>query len=129
MNLQLSAKRYQLDIPPALWAEFFAQLTEDHRGRPVALKLLTHQLSELDVLRPTPLQSITYDRSPQGHDLIVTVSGSGDRDRATYAHRIVYPQVVTLITDDDGIILTCTITDNDHTQTVLSFQPEESLRP
>lgn len=121
MDLRLSDQRYQLDIPQPLWLEFFDQFNDDNRGRLITLKLLDRQLGDFEVLRRKPLHSITYDRPNQGNDLMVTVGGSHPDHGATYAHRIVYPQFVTLITDEEGVILTCTVTDDDHAQTIISF--------
>ena len=121
MDLQLPDQRYQIDIPQALWTEFFAQLTDDNRGRLIGLKLLDCQLGDFEVLHHQPLHSIAYDRPNQGSDLMVTVKGDLDNHDVTYTHRIVRPQFFTLTTNEDGIILTCTVTNIAHAQTIISF--------
>ncbi|PSR18182.1 hypothetical protein C8255_08695 [filamentous cyanobacterium CCP3] len=134
MQLGLSYKRYQLDIPPAVWAEFFDQLTEENRGRLITLKLLDDQLGDFEVLRHTPLYGITYvaggvargaaggDRPGGRGDLVVTVGRPQGLGEATYAHRVVCPQAVSIVTDEDGIVLSCTITNRDQAQSKISFQ-------
>ena len=130
MQLGLSYKRYQLDIPPAVWSEFFDQLTDENRGRLITLKLLDDQLGDFEVLRHTPLHSITYvpagatgsDRPDCRGDLVVTVGRPQGLGEATYAHRVVCPQAVSIVTDEDGIVLSCTITNRDQVQSKISFQ-------
>lgn len=122
MQLGLSYKRYQLDIPPAVWSEFFDQLTDENRGRLITLKLLDDQLGDFEVLRHTPLHAITYDRPDRGSDLVVTVDRPQGLGEATYAHRVVCPQAVSIVTDEDGIVLSCTITNRDQAQSKIIFQ-------
>lgn len=122
MDLKLFAKRYQLDIPQGLWLDFFAQFTDDNKGRLITLQLLDKQMGDFDLLRHKPLFSIIYERPNCGNDLVVTVSRSLGIHEATYAHRIVYPQTINIVTDEDGVVLSCTVTDDDHAQTVISFQ-------
>ncbi|MBE9113326.1 DUF5335 family protein [Nodosilinea sp. LEGE 07298] len=122
MDLELSSKRYHLDIPQCLWLDFFTQLTDENRGRFITLKLLDGQLGDFDLLHHKPLFSVIYDRPNYGNDLVVTVSRSLGVHEATYAHRIVYPQAVDVVTNNDGVILSFTVTDDDHAQTVISFQ-------
>ncbi|MGB3137063.1 MAG: DUF5335 family protein [Nodosilinea sp.] len=118
MQLGLSYKRYQFDIPPAVWSEFFDQLTEENQGRLVTLKQLDDQLGDFEVLRRTPLHSIDCDR----HDLVVTVGRPQGLAETTYAHRILSPQSVSIVTDEDGVVLSCTITNQDQAQNRISFQ-------
>jgi hypothetical protein len=122
MDLKLSPERHQLDIPHGIWLEFFTQLTHDNRGCLITLQLLDRQMGNFDLLRHKPLFSVIYDRPNYGNDLVVTVSRSLRGHEATYAHRIVYPQTVGIITNEDGVILSCTVIDDDHAQTVISFQ-------
>lgn len=122
MNLELSYKRYQLDIPHGIWQEFFAQLTDEHRGRLITLKQLDQELGDFNVLCQKPLFSITYDQPDHSKDLMVTVNRFLGTREAVYAHRIVSPQAVSIVTDEDGAIQSCTITDEDCAQTVISFQ-------
>ncbi|MBD1874366.1 DUF5335 family protein [Nodosilinea sp. FACHB-131] len=122
MDLELSCKRYQLEIPHGIWQEFFAQLTDEHRGRLVTLKQLDKELGDFNVLYQKPLFSITYDQPDHSNDLMVTVNRFLGTREAVYAHRIVSPQAVSIITDEDGAIQSCTITDDDYAQTVISFQ-------
>jgi len=122
MDLKLSPERHQLDIPQGIGLEFFTQLTHDNRGRLITLQRLDGQMGNFDLLRHKPLFSVIYDRPHYGNDLVVTVSRSLGVHEATYAHRIVYPKTVSIMTDEDGVILSCTVTDADHAQTVISFQ-------
>jgi hypothetical protein len=122
MHLELSDKRYQIDIPQAVWPEFFDQCTDDNRGRLITLKLMDAQMGDFEVLRHKPLWAITYDRPDHGNDLVVTIGRSLGAGEATYAHRIMFPKAVSIITDEDGIILSCTVTDDDHAQIMISFQ-------
>ncbi|WP_017297003.1 DUF5335 family protein [Nodosilinea nodulosa] len=122
MPLDLSYKRYQLDIPSVVWSEFFEQLTDENRGRLITLTLLDEQMGDFEVLRHTPLYSITYDRPIDGSDLIVTVGRPQGVGEATYAHRVVLPETISIITDEDGFVLSCTITNRDRAQTLISFQ-------
>ncbi len=129
MNLELSYKRYQLDIPHGIWQEFFAQLTDEHRGRLVTLKQLDQELGDFNVLYQKPLFSITYDQPDHSNDLMVTVNRFLGTREAVYAHRIVSPQAVSIVTDEDGAIQSCTITDEDYAQTVISFQLQRMSPP
>ncbi|MGB3202857.1 MAG: DUF5335 family protein [Nodosilinea sp.] len=122
MQLGLSYKRYELAIPPAVWSEFFEQLTDENQGRLITLKQLNDQTGDFEVLRHTPLQSITYDRPDFGSDLVVTVGRPQGLGEATYTHRLVCPQAISIVTDEDGIVLSCTITNQDQAQSKLSFQ-------
>ncbi|MGB3308296.1 MAG: DUF5335 family protein [Nodosilinea sp.] len=122
MQLGLSYKRYQLAIPPAVWSEFFDQLTDENRGRLITLKLLDDQMGDFEVLRHAPLQAIAYDRPDCGSDIVVTVGRPQGIGEATYAHRVVCPQAVSIVTDEDGIVLSCTITNQDQAQSKISFQ-------
>lgn len=122
MPLELSYRRYQIDIPQAVWPEFFDQCTDDNRGRLITLKMLDAQMDDFEVLRHRPLYAITYDRSGPGNDLVVTIGCPLGAGEATYAHRIGFPQAVSIVTDEDGVILSCTVTDGDHGQTVIRFQ-------
>ncbi len=129
MDLELSCKRYQLEIPPGIWQEFFAQLTDEHRGRLITLKQLDRELGEFDVLRQKPLFSITYAQPDHSRDLVVTGNRFLGTREAVYAHRIVAPQAVSIVTDDDGAIQTCTITDDDNAQTTISFEFQRLSQP
>lgn len=124
MPLDLSYKRYQLHIPSVVWSDFFEQLTDENRGRLITLKLLDERLGDFEVLRHTPLHSITYDCPIDGSDLdlIVTVGRPQGMEAATYAHRVVLPKTISIITNEDGFVLSCTITSQDHVQTLISFQ-------
>lgn len=122
MPLDLSYQRYQLDIPSVVWSEFFEQLTDENQGRLITLKLLDERLGDFEVLRHTPLHSITYDCPTDGSDLIVTVGRPQGVGEATYAHRVVLPRAISIITDEDGFVLSCTITNQDGVQTLISFQ-------
>jgi hypothetical protein len=121
MQLQLSRQRYQLDIPQAVWSEFFAQFTDDNQGRLVTLKLRDAQLGDVDVLRHQPLNAMAYPRPEGGHDLVVTVGQPHGAGQATFAHRVESPQSVSIITDEDGLVLSCTVTHDDQSQTVISL--------
>lgn len=122
MQLGLSYKRYQLAIPPAVWSDFFAQLTDENRGRLITLKQLDDQLGDFEVLRHTALQAITYNRTDYGSDLVVIVDRPHVIGETTYAHRVVCPQAVSIVTDEDDIVLSCTITNQDQAQSKISFQ-------
>lgn len=74
MDLELSPRRYQIDIPQGIWLEFFVQLTQDNRGRLITLKLLDNQPGNFDLLCHKPLFSVIYERPNYGNDLVVTVS-------------------------------------------------------
>lgn len=122
MQLGLSYKRYELAIPPAIWSEFFEQLTDENQGRLITLKRLDDHTEDFEVLRHTPLHSITYDRLDSGSDLVVTVGRPQGLGEATYAHRVVCPRAVSIVTDEDGMVLSCTITNQDQAQSKISFQ-------
>ncbi len=122
MALELSCPRYQVEIPPLVWAEFFELMTDDNRGRLITITLLESQLGEVEVIRHRPLYSMTYADADHGNDLVVTVSRSPENRQVTYAHRIVLPQWVTITTDEDGVMQSCRVTDNDQAQTILDFQ-------
>ncbi len=122
MDLQVSAHRYQLNIPVGVWLEFFAQLTEDNCGRLINLKILDGQMGDFEVLRYRPFFAVTYHRPNHGNDLVVTVGHGSGAQVNTYDHVIVCPQTVSIITDEDGIVQSCTVTDDDHAQTVITFQ-------
>lgn len=122
MDLELSYRRYQLEIPQTIWLEFFAQLTDENQGRPLTLKQRDRQIGDIELLRHKPLCSIDYTRPDHGNDLVITVSQAWGSQAATFAHRIVSPKIVNIITDEDGGILTCTVTDSDQTQTIINFQ-------
>ncbi|WP_035984666.1 DUF5335 family protein [Leptolyngbya sp. KIOST-1] len=122
MQLGLSYKRYRLDIPPRVWSEFFEQFTDENQGRLITLKLVDEQLGDFTVLRRTPLHAIAYHGPDHNHDLLVTVGrpeGIGD---ATYTHRIVQPRAISIVTDEDGLVLSCTIIHHDQSQSTISFQ-------
>ncbi|MBE9138164.1 DUF5335 family protein [Nodosilinea sp. LEGE 07088] len=127
MTLELSYKRYQLDIPQSIWVEFFAQFTDEHRGYPLTLKLRDPQLGDWELLRHKPFFAIAYDRSDIDNNLVITVSQSLETPEVAYAHRVVYPQAVTIVTDDDGRILSCTVTDSDQAQTIINFSKRADL--
>lgn len=127
MPLEMSYRRYQLDIPPEIWPDFFAQFAEDNRGRPMALKQLDGQRGEVALLRPTPLDAVVYDRFNHRSDLVVTVIDSQGRGGAAYGHRIVDAQSVSITTDEDGVTQSCTVIDGRRTQTMISFQPSDLL--
>jgi hypothetical protein len=122
MNLGLSQKRYQLEIPQLVWEEFFEHFTEDNRGRPITLRIMDQQVGHFDLLRGTPLHSVIYELPDHGNDLVVAVSRELRSREVTFAHTIVYPQSITLITDDDGLVLSCIVTDDDNAQTVIHFE-------
>ncbi len=125
MLLELSYRRYQLDIPYGIWPDFFAQFTEDNRGRPMAMKQLDGQQQEVALLRPTPLDAVVYDRLHNRSDLVITVSDSQGTGDAAYGHRIIDAQSVSIITDEDGVTQSCTVIDGSRTQTMISFQPSD----
>jgi|GEM_PF-2536896 len=127
MPLEISYRRYQLDIPHGIWPDFFAQFTEDNRGRSMALKQLDSKRGELALLRYTPLGAIVYDRLNHRSDLVVTVSDPQGMGEAAYGHRIIDAQSVSIITDEDGLIQACTVIDDSRTQTIISFQPSNIL--
>ncbi|HZG38158.1 MAG TPA: DUF5335 family protein [Nodosilinea sp.] len=122
MQVQVSYKRYQLDIPPMVWPDFFDQLTDDNRGRLTTLKRLDAQLGDFEVLRSMPLHAITYRWADDGRDLVVTLGRPSGIDEVTYTHRIVFPRTVSIITDEDGVVLSCTVTTDDDAQTIIGFQ-------
>ena len=122
MKLGLSQKRYQLEIPQLVWEEFFEQFTEDNRGRPITLQILDQQLGSFNLLSSTPLHSVIYEPPDHGNDLVVAVSRQLKSREVTFAHTIVYPQSMTIVTDDDGVILSCIVTDDDYAQTVIHFE-------
>ena len=122
MDLELSPNRYQIDICQQVWPEFFMRFTDDNRGRLLTLKILDRQQGDFEVLSGSRLSSVVYEPPNHGNDLVVTVSRSAHLREATYAHGIVYPQIVQIITDEDGIIQTCTITDDDQAQTMIRFE-------
>ncbi len=125
MPLEMSYRRYQLDIPHGIWLDFFAQFTEDNRGRLMALKQLDSQRREVALLRPTPLDAVVYDRLNYRSDLVVTVSDPQGVGEAAYGHRVIDPQSVSIITDEDGVTQSCTVIDGSRTQTMISFQPSD----
>ncbi|MGF1517295.1 MAG: hypothetical protein ACFCVB_05750 [Nodosilinea sp.] len=128
MPLETSSRRYQLDIPHGIWPDFFAQFTEDNRGRLMALKQLSSQRGEVALLHPTPLDAVVYDRLHHRSELIVTVNDP-QRGESAYGHRIIDPQFVSIITDDDGVTQSCTVIDGSRTQTMISFQPSDIFLP
>lgn len=121
MDLALSHQRYQLDIPRGVWQAFFAQLTDERRGHLITLQLGDRQRGDYDLWRHSPLLAIVYDPSDQGRDLVITASRSLDTHAAHPIHRIIQPQTVSIITDEDGIIQSCTVTDDKQVQTIISF--------
>ncbi len=127
MLLEMSYRRYQLDIPPGIWPDFFAQFTEDNQGRPMALKQLDSQREEVALLRPTPLEAVVYDRLNHRSDLVVTVSDFQGRGEAAYGYRIIDPKSVSIMTDEDGVTQCCTVIDGRRAQTMISFQPSDVL--
>lgn len=127
MPLEMSYRRYQLDIPHGIWQDFFAQFTEDNRGRLMALKQLDGQREEVALLHPTPLDAIVYDRFRHRSDLVVTVSDSQGMGETACGHRIVDVQFVSIITDEDGVTQSCTVIDGSRTQTMISFQPSDNF--
>jgi hypothetical protein len=78
-------------------------------------------MGRFNLLSGTPLHSVIYELPDHGNGLVVAVSRQLRSQEVTFAHIIVYPQALTLITDDDGIVLSCTVTDDDHTQTIIHF--------
>lgn len=127
MLLEMSYRRYQLDIPHGIWPDFFAQFTEDNRERWMALKQLDGQRGEVALLRPTPLAAVVYDRLNHRSELVVIVSDPQGMGAAAYGHRITNPQSVSIITDEDGVTQSCTVIDGSRTQTMISFQPSDSF--
>lgn len=127
MPLELSYRRYQLDIPHGIWPDFFAQFTEDNRGRPVVLKQRDGQQGEVALLRSTSLDAVVYDRLNHRSDLVVTVSDPQGMGEAASGHRIIEPQSVSIVTDEDGVTQSCTVIDGSRTQTMISFQPSDSF--
>ena len=126
MALELSYKpsyqRYQLVIPPRLWADFFAQLTDENQGRLMTLRQRHPQLGEVEILGHSPLVAAVYGHPNQGGDLVIMVSQPQDSGEITYTHRIALPQAVSIVTDDDGVVQACRIAAADQAQTILSFQ-------
>jgi hypothetical protein len=122
MDLQLSPNRYQLDIPRQVWSEFLQRFNEDNRGRLITLKILDCQHGDFELLSQEPLFSVVYEPPDRGNDLVVTVSRNLTLREATYSHPIVYPQTMQIITDADGIIQSCTITDDDRAQTIICLE-------
>jgi hypothetical protein len=122
MDRPLSESAYRFVIPQPIWSEFLAQFTQDNRGRLVTLKILDDQLGDFEVLSHTPLFAIAYEPPNFGNDLVVTVSRTLSTELATYAHVIVYPQVLEVITDADGNIESCTVTDDDRAQTIICLE-------
>jgi hypothetical protein len=114
--------KYQFVIPQLVWPEFLEQFTQDNRGRLVTLKILDAQLGDFEVLSYTPLFAMAYDPPDHGNDLVVTVSRNLSSATATYAHIIVYPQTLEVVTDADGNIKACTITDDDRAQTIICLE-------
>lgn len=122
MNQPLSEPEYRFVIPQSVWSEFLQQFTQDHRGRLVTLKILDEQLGDFEVLSHTPLFAIAYEPPNYGNDLVVTVSRTLSTATATYAHVIVYPQRLEVVTDADGNIESCTVTDDDRAQTIICLE-------
>lgn len=128
MNLGLSQTRYQLDIPPQIWPEFFEQFTDDHWGKPITLTILNGQLGSFALLSGTPLHSVVYEPPDSGNTLVVAVSRQAQSREPSFAHAIVYPQTITVITDDDGLILSCKVTDDGQAQTIIELAANEMAR-
>jgi hypothetical protein len=122
INLGLSQKRYQLEIPQLVWEEFFEQFTEDNRERPITLQIVDQQLGSFNLLSGTPLHSVIYEPPDLSNDLVVAVSRQLQSREVTFAHTIDYPQAITIITDDDGLVLSCIVTDDNNAQTVIHFE-------
>jgi hypothetical protein len=122
MNLPSPESKYRFVIPQPVWSEFLKQFTQDHRGRLITLKILDEQLGDFEVLSHTPLFAIAYDPPDYGNDLVVTVSRTLSTATATYAHVIVYPQTLEVVTDADGNIASCTVTDDDRAQTIICLE-------
>ncbi|WP_017302340.1 DUF5335 family protein [Nodosilinea nodulosa] len=122
MDLPPSQTQYRLVVPPQVWREFFEQFTSDYRGRLITLKILDQQMGDFEVLSHKRLFSVLYEPPNHGNDLVVTVSRPLSVGTATYAHVIVYPQMIDVITDQGGKIESCTVTDDDHAQTIICLE-------
>ncbi|PSN19018.1 hypothetical protein C7271_09455, partial [filamentous cyanobacterium CCP5] len=76
-------------------------------------------LGDFEILVHRPLFSIVYEPPNYGNELVVSVSRTPSLKDITYAHPIVFPQTVEIVTDADGIIEHCRVTDDDRAQTII----------
>lgn len=119
MKLELLQQRFQIGIIQSVWTDFFNQFTIDNRDRLITIKILDCQLGNFDILKASPLHSVTYNPADQGNNLVVTVSRQLGVQETTYDHVIGCPQTVEIITDADGIVQSCCVTDDEQVQTII----------
>lgn len=86
------------------------------------MKILDEQLGDFEVLSHNSLLEIAYNLPDHVNNLVVTVSRTLSTATATYAHVIVYLQRLEVVTDADGNIESCTVTDDDRAQTIICLE-------
>lgn len=122
MSLSLLQDRYRISIPRSVWPEFLVRLTDDYRGRLIVLKILDYQMGHFEVLAHEPLHSVVYEPPDHGNRLIVTVSRASSPREQRYSHIVGFPQTLEIVTDADGAIEQCIVTDDDHAQTIIRIK-------
>ena len=104
-------------IVTSQWAEFFANLTQSHRGRPVAIqKGGSLPLGDLPEERP-PFQEIEYRADHRPKTIVFTI-GQGP---ATETHTVEEPSLVWRAQDENGDLIAVKISDGQGRTVFLLF--------
>jgi Family of unknown function (DUF5335) len=105
-------------LPQERWGEFFDQFSTGNRGRHIAIKSISSELGDEELIQNAPLMAIVYDRPSKGDDLVIEVG----KDEVSYAHAVNSPTEVSTAQDSNGVMLVVQIIDASGAKTLIKLQ-------
>ena len=100
------------------WSEYLSMFSNGNRGRMISIEVEDMAIGDQTLTDVMPLFAIDYDPANKGNELVITTG----TDKVEYTHTISAPKELWELQDDNGMVVSMEIIDQNGGKTMLIFK-------